>query len=161
MVVLVMGVSGSGKTTVGELLAERLGCEFADADDYHPPANVEKMRAGVALTDADRSPWLDLLRDLIRDRLAAGDDLVLACSALRAAYRDRLLAADDRVAIVYLKGDHELIRLRLANRAGHYMDSRLLDSQFATLEEPDDALVFDVTVAPEIIVDCIEQKLGR
>lgn len=161
MVVLVMGVSGSGKTTIGESLAARLGCEFADADDYHPPANVEKMRAGIALTDADRSPWLDLLRDLIRERLAAGDDLVLACSALRAAYRERLLAADPRVEIVYLKGDRDLIRRRLAARAGHYMNPWLLDSQFATLEEPGDALVFDVAVAPEEIVDRIEQTLGR
>lgn len=161
MVVLVMGVSGSGKTTVGELLASRLGCEFADADDYHPSANVEKMRAGIALTDADRSPWLDLLRDLIRDRLASGGDLVLACSALRAAYRDQLLAADPRVRVVYLKGDHDLIRRRLTARSGHYMNPQLLDSQLATLEEPADALAFDVALAPEAIVDRIEQRLGR
>lgn len=161
MVVVVMGVSGSGKTTVGELLAARLGCEFADADDYHPRANVEKMRAGVALTDADRSPWLDTLRELILDRLARGGDLVLACSALRSAYRDRLLAADPRIRIVYLRGDRELIRQRLAQRTGHYMNPRLLDDQFAVLEEPDGALVFDIAPAPDAIVSGIEHSLGR
>lgn len=159
MVVLVMGVAGSGKTTVGKLLAKRRGYEFADADDFHPLANVEKMRAGIALTDADRSPWLDLLRDLICDRLERGSDLVLACSALRAAYRDRLRAADDRIKIVYLKGSRDLIQKRLAARTGHYMNLHLLDSQFAALEEPSDALVFDIALAPDTIVNGIERTL--
>ena len=155
MIVIVMGVSGSGKTTVGELLAERMGCGFSDADDFHPAANVEKMRAGIPLTDDDRWPWLKALRQAIDDWQAAGESRVIACSALKAAYRDVLSPHDD-VVFAFLKGSAETIAGRLKARKGHYMNPNLLASQLATLEEPTDTIVVDIapplaTVADEIM----------
>ena len=144
LVAVVMGVSGSGKTTVGRLLAQELGWEFADADSFHSPENVEKMRRGVPLDDDDRRPWLEDLARLIGERLASGAPLVLACSALKQEYRALLQGRDERVKFVYLKGSRELIRSRLAGRRGHYMSPELLDSQFRALQEPSDALVLDV-----------------
>ena len=158
MVVVLMGVAGSGKSTVGRLLAERSGATFYDADDFHTPANVEKMRAGVPLTDEDRQPWLDALRELIRDCLGRGGRAVLACSALKEEYRERLLV-DGRVRVVYLKGDYSLIEERLKNRRGHFMKPGMLDSQFDALEEPRQALQVEVAAPPEEIVETIKDRL--
>lgn len=154
-VIVVMGVSGCGKTTVGQLLATELCGAFADADAFHPPENRERMREGIPLTDADRAGWLQVLGTLIRNRRGDSRPLVLACSALRAAYRDVLIhsAAESAQAIrfVYLRGNKALIRARLDARQGHFMPSGLLDSQFATLEEPTDAVVLDVSKSPETL----------
>jgi gluconokinase len=139
-VLLVMGVSGAGKTVLGRALAAALGWDFADADDYHSPANVAKMRAGTPLTDDDRAPWLAALREEIGRRLASGRPLVLACSALKQTYRDMLQSDPVRVRLVFLDGPRELIAARLAARAGHYMPPALLDSQLAALEAPADAI---------------------
>lgn len=158
MIVIVMGVSGAGKTTVGELLADRMGCGFSDADDFHPANNIKKMRAGTPLTDDDRWPWLKALRQAIEDWEAAGESRVIACSALKDAYRDILSPRND-VAFVYLRGDTETIEARLRSRKGHYMNPNLLTSQFAALEEPDDAIVVDITPPPAIIVDNIIARL--
>jgi gluconokinase len=143
--VIVMGVTGSGKTTVGTALAERLGCRFFDADDFHPAANVARMRSGQALNDEDRWPWLDRLRDLIAEELASGRSLVLACSALREVYRQRLAAEGlaERVKFVHLRISPETARARLEARPGHYMPPTLVPSQFATLEAPAGAIEVD------------------
>lgn len=159
MIIIVMGVSGSGKTTVGGLLAGRMGCGFSDADDFHPAANVEKMRVGIPLTDDDRWPWLKALRQAIEDWEAAGESRVIACSALKAAYRN-LLAPRDDVVFVFLKGSSETIASRLKARKGHYMNPDLLASQFATLEEPAGAIVIDIAPPPAAIVDDIMDRLG-
>jgi len=155
-----MGVSGSGKTTIGKLLAESTGFGFVDGDDFHPAANVEKMRAGVALSDADREPWLADLRAQMDRWLAGGQDVVLACSALRRAYRQVLLGPQASVRLVYLKGSPALIAGRLATRSGHFMGADLLASQFATLEEPEGALVVDITPPPAEVVSVIASQLG-
>ena len=159
MVILVMGVSGSGKTTVGQLLASQLGWEFADGDDYHPAANVEKMRNGIPLTDADRAPWLETLRAVIAGWIAAGKNAVLACSALKGTYRESLQIGPE-VRVVYLKGTPQLLRERLRTRVGHFMTERMLESQLAALEEPEDAVVVDVDRAPARIVAEILARLG-
>lgn len=143
MILVLMGVCGCGKTTVGEALARALHCRFLDADDFHPPANVDKMAAGEPLTDDDRWPWLDRLAAELARILASGEHAVLACSALKQAYRERLQRAGD-VRIVYLKGDESTIAARLAARSHKYMPATLLPSQFAALEEPADALVVDI-----------------
>lgn len=161
MIVVVMGVSGAGKSTVGALLARELCWDFFDADDFHPEANVAKMRAGEPLTDADRAGWLTALAELIDRLVRAGRHAVLACSALRASHRDRLRARHTaEVKLVYLRGDPALIRVRLAQRRGHFMTAALLDSQLATLEEPRDALVVDVDATPATIVERIRAGLG-
>ncbi|MBS1165282.1 MAG: gluconate kinase [Proteobacteria bacterium] len=159
MIVIVMGVSGSGKTTVGELLADRMGCGFSDADDFHPAANVEKMRTGIPLTDDDRRPWLQALRQAIENWQAAGESRVIACSALKAVYRDQLSPRNDAV-FIFLKGSAEIIAARLKARKGHYMNPDLLASQFATLEEPAGAIVVDIAPPPAAIVDNIMAWLG-
>lgn len=138
-----MGVSGSGKSTVGEALASALGWRFLDADEFHPPANVAKMRAGTPLTDEDREPWLARIAGELRAILARGESAVLACSALREVYRDRIASAGD-VRFVYLAGEQATIAARLASRQHRYMPPTLLASQFATLEEPADALRIDI-----------------
>jgi gluconokinase len=160
MIVVVMGVTGAGKTTVGQRLAAALGAAFLDADDYHPPENVAKMRAGTALTDADRQPWLERLNALLREQAARGASVVLACSALKGAYRTTLLAEVPAARLVYLRGGRDRIAARLATRRGHYMDPALLDSQFAALEEPTDAIVVDVGGTPEAIVAAIGRSLA-
>ncbi len=144
MIIVVMGVAGSGKTTVGQLLAARLGWQFADADDYHPASNIQKMRDGIPLDDADRWPWLDRLATLITSWIQAGANGILACSALKQTYRGRLRVSD-AVQFVYLKGNPDLLRARLLERPEHYMKAIMLESQLRTLEEPMDAYAVDVS----------------
>jgi len=154
-----MGVSGSGKTTVGRLLSEVLGWKYYEADDYHSSANIEKMRSGIPLDDADRRPWLETLRDLIRNCLEREENAVLACSALKESYREFLLI-DERVVLIYLKADYDVIQNRLGQRRGHYMNPNLLASQFDTLEEPAAHTHIDVGPSPEEIVRGIRRRLG-
>jgi carbohydrate kinase (thermoresistant glucokinase family) len=160
MVVVLMGVSGAGKTEVGTRLAQVLGGTFAEGDDYHPKTNVEKMRAGVPLDDADRQPWLETLSREIGNWLDAGRTMVLACSALKQRYRDILKAGRPGVRFVHLEGDADLIRARLAGRRGHYMPASLLESQLAALEEPADAITVGIEGKPEAIVAEIMKKLA-
>jgi gluconokinase len=160
LAVVLMGVSGSGKTTVGRILAGRLGWEFLDADDFHSPANVEKMRRGEPLDDADRRPWLLALAAALRERLDRGEGTVLACSALKAGYRD-VLHVDDRVRFAFLSADRPLLEKRLAGRSGHYFDPGLLQSQLETLEVPEDALTLDAERAPHALARDVEQALGQ
>src|SRR5262249_10689800 len=141
-----MGVSGAGKSTVGRLLAGELGWTFVEADDYHPAANVEKMRRGIPLDDGDRRPWLDAVRHRFEEAAGRGENVVLACSALKHAYQHYLSQwAPGSVRYVYLSAPEELLRQRLARRAGHFMNPGLLHSQFETLEPPEDAVRVDVT----------------
>lgn len=156
-----MGVSGSGKTTVGRLVAQRLGAAFLDADDFHPAANVAKMRAGTPLTDEDRAGWLDRLRAEIERARAGKRTLVLACSALRESYRERLRGADTDVVFAHLEGDRELIAARLAARSGHYMPASLLESQFAALEPPTDAINVPLELQPEAAATVLLEQLAR
>lgn len=153
-VVVVMGVAGTGKTTIGPLLAARLGVPYAEGDDFHPPANIAKMSAGTPLDDADRWPWLDAIGTWAHDRAGLGG--VASCSALKRAYRDRLRAAAPGVVFVHLVGDRALIETRMSHRQGHFMPTALLDSQFATLQplEADEAGVgVDVSGEPEEIAE--------
>lgn len=159
MIVVLMGVTGSGKTTVGEVLAAQLGWQFCDADNLHPAQNVEKMRRGIPLTDADRIPWLEALSNFVRECLNRNESAVIACSALRVLYR-RYLLIDETVKLVYLKGEFLLIEKRLSERRGHYMNPKLLQSQFDTLEEPEDGITVDVAPSPEEIVRTIRSELG-
>lgn len=160
-VLILMGVSGSGKTTVGTRLAETLGWDFADGDDFHPDANVEKMSRGEPLTDEDRWPWLRAIRDFIHQRLEQGEPAIVACSALKAAYRDVLLDGNEGAEIVYLKGSSDLIRRRMEARSDHFFDAELLDSQFEALEEPgtEAALTVSVDAPPAAIVRTICREL--
>jgi len=154
--IIVMGVSGSGKSTIGALLAERLGWPFADADGFHPPENVAKMAAGIPLTDADRWPWLDAIAAHIDAARKAGQPVVVACSALRRAYRDRLRAGHGDLLFLHLSGAPEVIAARQAARQGHFMPPSLMASQFATLEdtvaEPD-AVTVSVKASPHEVVE--------
>ncbi|WP_282701588.1 gluconokinase [Streptomyces sp. CC219B] len=153
-VVVVMGVSGTGKTTIGSLLAARLGVPYAEGDDFHPPANIAKMSAGTPLTDADRWPWLDAIGTWAHGRAGLGG--VVSCSALKRAYRDRLRAAAPDVVFVHLAGDRALVEDRMSHRQGHFMPAALLDSQFATLQplQPDEAgVTVDVAGSPEEITE--------
>jgi gluconokinase len=159
MIVIVMGVVGAGKTTVGKLLASQLGWEFADADDFHPQSNVDKIRHGIALTDEDREPWLDRLREAIARWIAAGKSVVLACSALKRAYRAKLLPRP-QVRFVYLKGSAALIADRLRSRQGHFAGESILASQLADLEEPEKAITVDISDTPEQIVAEIKRALA-
>jgi gluconokinase len=159
MVIVLMGVSGVGKTTVGQALAADMGWMFADGDDYHPAANIAKMRAGIPLDDADRTPWLGALRTAIGDWLQRGDSVVLACSALKNSYRKQLLFSP-AVRLVYLRGSHAVIAARLAARHGHYMNPDLLRSQFEALEEPADAIIVSADQSvPQVVTD-IQLALG-
>jgi gluconokinase len=160
MIVVVMGVSGSGKSTIGRLLARRLGWTYFDADDFHPPANIAKMRAGQPLEDADRAGWLRAMGGRLAACAASGQAAVLGCSALKRAYRDQLRAAGGDVRFVYLRGSYELIAERLAQRTAHFMPPGLLASQFEALEEPAEALTVDSACPPEEIVDQVLAALA-
>ena len=158
MIALIMGVSGCGKTKVGKALARSLGWRFIDADDLHPQSNVDKMASGVPLTDDDRWPWLDRIVAEMQRATAAGEHLVVACSALKQVYRDRLASGGD-VRVIYLKGDAATIEPWIARRKGHYMPPSLLSSQFAALEEPEDAVVVDIRQPLEAKVALITRAL--
>lgn len=156
MVIILMGVSGSGKTTIGQLLARSLGWAFYDGDDFHPQANIDKMQQGVPLTDDDRDSWLTALQQLIDTLLQNECSAVVACSALKQAYRNRLQRNPEQVRFVYLRGDYDLIHQRLTTRHGHFMPAELLASQFATLEEPQGVLTVDISESPERLVATIK-----
>jgi gluconokinase len=161
VIVIIYGVSGAGKTTIGRLLERELGWHFIEADDFHPAANIQKMRSGIPLTDGDRWPWLDHLREQIKHSLAARENAVLACSALKRAYRERLRVSRE-VKFVFLCGDYALIEEQLSQRHGHFMNPRLLRSQFADLEEPtpdEDVLTIELGRTPQELVEEIKTKL--
>lgn len=155
MIIILMGVTGSGKTTLGRLLAERLGWACYDGDDYHSPENIRKMSAGIPLTDEDRFEWLQTLADLVRKSINEERSMVLACSALKQPYRDILNVDPALVRFVYLKGSPALIGRRVLQRKGHYMQAGMVESQFAALEEPADALIIDIRQTPQKSVDRI------
>jgi carbohydrate kinase (thermoresistant glucokinase family) len=164
VIVVVMGVSGSGKTTVSAMLAATLGCQFQEGDDLHPPGNVEKMAHGIALTDADRMPWLRKIAEEIDGWRARGESGVLTCSALKRFYRDVIIGERADVTFVYLKGAYDLIRRRMAARHEHFMPLSLLDSQFTTLQEPvsdEHPITVDVGGAPAEIAGSILRRIGE
>jgi carbohydrate kinase (thermoresistant glucokinase family) len=161
--IVTVGVSGSGKTTVAEALARRIGWQFCDGDKFHPASNVEKMRSGTPLTDEDRWPWLHAVAAEIARQRAPGEHIVVACSALKRAYRSILVAGNADVRLIYMQGSRDLIKSRLAPRTGHYFPASLLDSQFAALEEPtadEPAIAVDIGQPVEAIVEEIVRRLG-
>ena len=161
MIVILFGVSGAGKTTIGKQLADELGWKFYEADDFHSQGNIDKMHRGVPLTDDDRWPWLRKLRKLIERSLSRGEDAVIACSALKEAYR-RYLRLNDEVKFVFLRGSYELIAGQLRKRRGHFMNPALLQSQFADLQEPqpaENAVVIELGRSPARLVEAIKSKL--
>jgi gluconokinase len=159
MVILVMGTTGAGKTTVGKLIADRLGWIFLDADDFHPPANIEKMKHGIPLADADRTPWLANIHARLVQLATDGKNAVLACSALKQSYRDTLSAGLD-FRVVYLRGTYEQMRQHILARHGHFAGESILAGQFADLEEPRDALAIDVVGTPDEIANRAIEKLN-
>jgi gluconokinase len=163
-ILVVMGVSGSGKSTIAPILAERLGWVCRDGDEFHPPANVTKMHSGVPLTDEDRWPWLHAIAAWIDEERRAGKHGIVTCSALKRAYRDILIGPRDDVRLVYLKGDEHLIGQRLSHRHGHFMPPKLLHSQYEALEEPgpdERPIVVSIEPTPEEIATDILKELGR
>jgi gluconokinase len=160
MIVVLFGVAGSGKTTVSRSLAQELSWKFYEADELHPKSNIEKMRQGIPLTDMDRWPWLERLRELLRESIARKENVILACSALKEKYREYLQISDE-IKWVYLKGEYQLIADRLQRRRGHFMNPILLRSQFEILEEPKgDAIIVDIDATPTKIVQTIREQLG-
>ncbi|WP_233832075.1 gluconokinase [Paraburkholderia sp. ZP32-5] len=163
MILIAMGVSGAGKTKIGEMLAERLHCSFTDGDAFHSAANKEKMHHGIPLTDEDRWPWLKTIRAAIEEKQKAGETAVFTCSSLKRSYRDILRAGDQDVCFVYLKGSREVLSERLGHRTGHFFDPSLLQSQLDTLEEPgdDEAITVSIDLTPEEIVDDVLKQIEQ
>ena len=159
LVIVLMGVTGSGKSTVGKLLAGQLGWKFVEGDDFHSPKNIEKMRRGEPPNDADRRPWLEAIREVIRTTIDRSENAVIVCSALKESYR-KLLQIRGQVSFVYLKASMALIQDRLKNRVGHFMNPHLVQSQFDTLEEPEQALQVDAGLSPVEIVQVIRSTLS-
>jgi gluconokinase len=159
MIIVLMGVTGSGKSTVGKLLASQLGWQFFEGDDFHSPANIEKLRRGEPLSDADRAPWLEAIREVINAAIDRGENAVIACSALKQSYRE-LLQIREQVSFVHLKASMALIKDRLKNRVGHFMNPGLVQSQFDTLEAPGDALQIDAGSTPAEIGQVIRNRLA-
>jgi gluconokinase len=162
MILIAMGVSGAGKTKIGEMLAERLHCTFTDGDAFHSAANKEKMHHGIPLTDEDRWPWLKTIRAAIEEKQKAAETAVFTCSSLKRSYRDILRDGDKDVCFVYLKGSREVLAERLGHRTGHFFDPTLLQSQLDTLEEPgdDEAITVSIELSPEQIVDEVLKRIG-
>ncbi|WP_321792942.1 gluconokinase [Burkholderia pyrrocinia] len=162
MILIAMGVSGAGKSRIGEMLAERLSCSYTDGDAFHSAANKEKMHHGIPLTDDDRWPWLRSIREAIEEKQRAGETAVFTCSSLKRSYRDVLRGTDTDVRFVYLQGSFDVLRERLKTRTGHFFDPSLLKSQLETLEEPgpDEAIVISIELTPEQIVDQVMVKIG-
>jgi gluconokinase len=160
LIIILMGVSGAGKTAVGKRLAERQSWPFVDGDDLHPAENVRKMAAGVPLTDQDRLPWLSRVREVIADHAETGSSAIIACSALKRSYRRLLLEGQPDAKLVYLRGEAELLRHRLTERQGHFFDPDLLSSQLETLEEPANAIVVDIDADLETVTDRVATALG-
>lgn len=162
MILIAMGVSGAGKSRIGEMLAERLSCSYTDGDAFHSAANKEKMHHGIPLTDDDRWPWLRAIREAIEEKQRAGETAVFTCSSLKRSYRDVLRGTDTDVRFVYLQGSFEVLHERLKTRTGHFFDPSLLKSQLDTLEEPgpDEAIVVSIELTPEQIVDQVMVKIG-
>ncbi|MBN3843153.1 MULTISPECIES: gluconokinase [Burkholderia] len=162
MILIAMGVSGAGKSRIGEMLAERLSCSYTDGDAFHSAANKEKMHHGIPLTDDDRWPWLRTIREAIEEKQRAGETAVFTCSSLKRSYRDVLRGTDTDVRFVYLKGSFEVLHERLKSRTGHFFDPSLLKSQLDTLEEPgpDEAIEVSIELTPEQIVDQVMLKIG-
>jgi gluconokinase len=161
MVIIVMGVSASGKTTVGQMLARALGWGFSDADDFHGPANIEKMKKGIPLTDEDRQPWLRSLRTAIEQWNRSDKSHILACSALKEEYRQTLGQNDPKVVFVYLQASFDLVSERLKARKGHFFNASLLQSQFEALETPQDAVIVDASEKPYEIVSAVLKRIDR
>jgi gluconokinase len=159
VIAIIMGATGAGKTTIGTMLAAQLHWQFADADTFHPPANIEKMSRGIPLNDADRVPWLEAMRKAILEWIAAGKNVVLACSALKRAYRD-VLRPNPEAKLIYLKGNYQLFAERIRRRHGHFAGEQILAGQFADLEEPEDAITVDAAQSPEQIVAEIRKRLA-
>jgi len=161
MILIAMGVSGAGKSRIGEMLAERLSCSYTDGDAFHSAANKEKMHNGIPLTDDDRWPWLRSIREAIEEKQRAGETAVFTCSSLKRSYRDVLRGTDTDVRFVYLQGSFEVLHERLKTRTGHFFDPSLLKSQLDTLEEPgpDEAIVVSIELTPEQIVDQVMLKI--
>jgi gluconokinase len=159
LVLIVMGVGGCGKTTIGQLLSAALDCSFIDADNFHPAANVRKMETGNPLTDEDRLPWLEILAEKVREHIRQEQPMVLGCSALKKAYRQVLCVEPKYVQFIYLRGDYDTIAQRLQARENHFMKATLLQSQFAALEEPEKAIVVDINPSPSEILATIQQSL--
>jgi gluconokinase len=159
VIIIIMGTTGAGKTTIGTMLAAQLNWQFADADAFHPPANIEKMSRGIPLNDADRAPWLEAMHKAILEWIAVGKNVVLACSALKRAYRE-VLRASPEVKIIYLKGNFALFAERIRQRHGHFAGEGILAGQFADLEEPADAITIDAAQSPEEIVAEIRNRLA-
>ena len=160
MLIIITGVSGVGKTTIGKLLSENMGWTFYEGDDYHTNVNLAKMRNGTPLTDEDRWPWLDALRTKISEIVLHEENAILSCSALKESYRMRLASGLKDIVFVYLRGDYQLVRNRISERVGHFMSANLLAQQYSDLEEPQNAIVVDAALKPMAIINYLKQALS-